>query len=324
MNRFMARLRLPATLALLLLITTPVLAAGDEDERVTKARLYLQHGEYGDAILQLVELLYPVQLERREDVVSAREMLAVCYFYRGELDRSRSEFVELLKVKPAHRLDPLIHPPELVEFFDGIRTEIEEELARIRKELVAAEEERKRKEAEAKEQAAVKELVYIERHSKKNSLWLSFVPFGAGQFQNGETGKGLAFLSGEAALLGLNIASYHVVLGLRQGDGRTPPEDEKLARGFQVTQMVSLGLLVGLAVWGVVDAYLNFEAFEVETQTTQPPASAGGPEPPGAAPAPPADESPESAPPPIEPEEPAPDGASLQMTQPILSWRWRF
>ena len=312
----------PAVLAAILLTSLPALAADDEDTRVTKARLYLQHGEYGDAILQLVDLLYPVQLERREDVASAREMLAVCYFYRGEADRSRSEFVELLRVAPTHRLDPLIHPPELVSFFDGIRTEISEELARIRKELVAAEEEHKRKVAEAKGKGEVKEKkIYIERHSKKNSLWLSFVPFGAGQFQNGEVSKGAAFLSGQAALLGLNIASYNVVLSLRGSDGRTPPEDESLARGFQVTQMVSLGLLVGLAVWGVVDAYRNYKPFDVETIPIKAPASTGGADeasPTGEGP-------PETAPPPlVEPVPPAPDGATPKPTTLLFGMRWRF
>ena len=298
-------------LAAMLAAAAPVdsLAGEDPLQTLSRARNSLRYGKYGDAIDDLLELLYPLRLDRREDAIEAREMLGVCYFYVGDKDNARSEFVELLKIAPSHRLDPLVHPPPLVEFFDAIRNEIDEELARIRKERLAAEQERKRKEQEAKARGKTKvEKIYFDRHSKRNSLALCFVPFGVGQFQNGENGKGAAFLAGELTLLGLNIATYHAAVGLQDGAGKTPQEDEQLARGLVITQMVSLGALVALAVYGVVDAYLNFTPLVEEVRPRPAPAAR-----------------PEKAAPPTEPEIPPADGAvPATGLVPFIHASWRF
>ncbi|NOZ85668.1 MAG: tetratricopeptide repeat protein [Deltaproteobacteria bacterium] len=246
------------------LLPVSSLAGKQEDPRLKRAENLLQYGEYGDAISQLVELLYPVRLDRREDANKARELLGVCYFYVGDLDKSRYEFIELLKMDPNHHLDPLLYPPPLVEFFDSIRTEIAEELKRIKEERLAEERKRKKKEEARKKAAKKAEKVYIERHSKKNSLPLVFVPFGVGQFQNNDLTKGFAVLGGETALLALNIISYHVIVGLKNPDGTIPSRDMELAKGMRVTQMASLGALLVLIVYGVVDAWINFKPYEVE------------------------------------------------------------
>jgi tetratricopeptide (TPR) repeat protein len=254
-------------LACLLLGTAGSAVAQDESEdpRLTRARYLFRHGDYDQAITHLVELLEPVKLERDEEVVVARETLGVCYFIRGDLEKARAQFVELLRLDTYYALDPLLYPPPLVEFYDGIRREIEEELKRIRAERLAKEAAEREAAEKSEKEKPPNERVRVERwHQKENSLLIACVPFGAGQFQNGETGKGIAFLASEVALFTTNIAAYYAGMDLRQNDGTIRPEDEDLAEALRVTQMVSLGLGLAVAAYGVVDALLNFKELEVE------------------------------------------------------------
>src|SRR6185503_5681626 len=97
---------------------------------------------------------------------------------------------------PDYHFDPLLDPPRVVEFFNGVRKEEENEIA-------ALEAARKRRDADAaarKKQEADARCAAQARVYQKNSYAVNFIPFGAGQFQNGQRGRGWAFLSVEAAL----------------------------------------------------------------------------------------------------------------------------
>jgi hypothetical protein len=119
--------------------------------------------------------------------------------------------------------------------------------------------------------------IYIQREVIENPLWLAFLPFGAGQFQNRQTSKGVIFLLLETSALGVNITSYTVVEQLRGANGFIRREDASLARGFQNAQFVSLGVFALLALGGIFDAWYFYQPEFVEIRTLPgPPAELGG------------------------------------------------
>ncbi len=70
------------------------------DRDLRRAGNEYAYGNYEEAILQLQSLLYPVKLVTEEQVVEARELLALCYYVTGRLDRMGTEFAKLLYVDP--------------------------------------------------------------------------------------------------------------------------------------------------------------------------------------------------------------------------------
>lgn len=262
------------------LITVLVLAlqASSPSEDFEKGKTAFDRGEYSRAIQLLRPLLYPEPRLRTEgEIVRAHRMLAFAHFALRENDAAAQEFRKLLQLRPDFPLDPLIDPPEIVDFFNGVRKEQEKELAELEARRRAAElEERRRLEA------ARQGPVVIERRYARNSFAIAFVPFGAGQFQNGQRGKGWAFLVGESVLgavsvgaLATNFALYGPRPRIRcvpdtaapsppgQVDACPPgwspgPEQRNSERLTQV-QIWSGALFFATAVWGVVDAILHYQ-----------------------------------------------------------------
>lgn len=97
------------------------------------------------------------------------------------------------------------------------------------------------------------------------SRWIAAVPFGAGQFQNGDTALGVSFRAGEVALLSTAIASglvLHKHMQAAQVDPNDPPEANSFNRKTEVTHGVMTALawsFVGVAVPGVLEAQLSLK-----------------------------------------------------------------
>jgi len=89
---------------------------------------------------------------------------------------------------------------------------------------------------------------------------VNFIPFGAGQFQNGDKGKGLFFSASEAVTCGASgvIFSYLV---LKYGlGGQVPPEEAGSVRRWQQVEIGAGSVCLALMAWGVVDSLMNYQA----------------------------------------------------------------
>ena len=110
-------------------------------------------------------------------------------------------------------------------------------------------------------------IVRYERHS----FVVNFVPFGAGQFQNGQRRKGWLFLGAEAVLGAVSVGAFATNLSLyglaphrgckmEQSAGvECPPAQidhgqEDTSRTLVGVSVVSGGLFWAVAIWGVIDA----------------------------------------------------------------------
>jgi len=207
-------------------------------------------------------------LQTDPQLVQARRILGVSYLFEKRQADARVEFHKLLQLVPDYRFDPLLDPPEVVDFFNNVRKQYGAELARLeakRKELERA----KQRNREECEKALAGPLV-IERRVGRNSYAVNFLPFGAGQFQNGHRRKGWAFLTAESILAAASIGAFATnlaVYGLRperrcrydMGDAACPPEaidrtEEKRSRWLLRAQVGSGAAFFAVVAWGILDA----------------------------------------------------------------------
>jgi hypothetical protein len=249
-----------------------------------RGNIAFQRAEYARAIELLRPLLYPqVKLGSEGEMVQAHRMLGVAHLFMHQNDLAAEEFRKLLQLRPDFRMDALIDPPMVVDFFNGVLGDQEAEIADL---------ENKRREAEARAQrrrpgpgSPCPEPEVLERRTVRNSRAVSFLPFGAGQFQNGQARKGWGFFTAETFLgavslgaLATNFALYGVRPTLKCEPANDPGVDrEGCAPGFKPgpdqarsqlllkVQLISGTLFFATAIWGVTDAILNFQPEVVVT-----------------------------------------------------------
>ena len=249
--------------------TGPLPATPAARDAFDRGRTAFGRAEYQRAIEVLHPLLYPeVLLESEGEVVQARRMLGVAYLFENKPDEARREFRKLLELRPDYRFDPLLDPQRVVDFFNGV---LKEEAATIA-EMEKRRRERDKKRAEedailAARRRAPPTIVHYERHS----FAVNFVPFGAGQFQNGHRRKGWLFFGAEALLGAVSVGAFATNLGLyglapqrkcldEQPMGvACPPasidhSQEDRSNMLLGVQVASGALFFAVAIWGVIDA----------------------------------------------------------------------
>lgn len=239
-------------------------------EEYQRGKNAFDRGEFGRAVEILAPLLYPEpRLQSGQKIVEAHRLLGVAYLFQKQDQEARTEFRKLLQIRPDYRIDPLLSPPEVVDFFNTVRQEHAAELSSLEAKRASAE-----KRAKEDCQNSRAEPVVIEKRLRRNSYYVNFIPFGAGQFQNSQRLKGWAFLGGQATLgvisLSAQIANL-ALYGLRptracQYDlGRDcPPEyiDHRAENRAQWLTRVQIGagiLFFASMAWGIIDAISYYQ-----------------------------------------------------------------
>jgi len=137
--------------------------------------------------------------------VQAHRMLGVAEIFQGDNDAAAQEFRKLLQLQPDYRFDPLLDPPQVIDLFNGVLRAHEAEVANLEGKQREAARARQRDREECEKLRAGPTV--IEKRFGRNSFLLNFVPFGAGQFQNGHRRKGWAFLAAQASLAAASVAA---------------------------------------------------------------------------------------------------------------------
>jgi hypothetical protein len=248
------------------------LALSSPNEEFDRGRTAFLRGEYERAVSIIRPLIYPdLRLESEAAVVQAHRMLGVSYLFENKPDDARGEFRKLLELAPDFRFDPFLDPPTVVEFFNGVVRDQQHDLADIEVRLKKREDELARRSNQI-----------LERRIERHSYGVNFLPFGAGQFQNGQRTKGWWFLGVEGALAATSMTAFVTNFALYGAWPRRPCLDpvvadpkgnpgvcpanridhggENLSRGLTTVQVASGGLFFAVALWGVVDALQNFHA----------------------------------------------------------------
>jgi tetratricopeptide (TPR) repeat protein len=237
-----------------------VTAAGaTPSKKLADARAKFRAGECTSVIALVYPLLFPnPALATEAELSEAYVMLGVCYFETDELDEAEKWFEEALIINPELDLDPEVYSRKVISFFRKLKDAIRDKLEKA---------EQDRKLAAYKNALASLRQVNVERHP----YWMNFIPFGAGQFQNGESGKGKFFAISEAALGGTSLVAFGI-LSVQYGWPRhdIPRDDVDLAANLQRVQ-VGTGIAFSIIyIWGVVDALVHYQPTIVRTTQIDP------------------------------------------------------
>lgn len=251
------------------LLALPLAAGASPQGDLQRAKDLFEYGEYEEARQLGERLLAQNVLAADEDLIDANRIVALAYLYGDAPDRqekAQQYFLQLLSVEPDYRLDPFFTPPAALEFFERVRSENEEKLAPIReqrrltKQARAAEEAARRRFLEERSRETAPQGPPTVRYVQKNHPALIFLPFGAGQFQNGDRTAGYALASIQLAAGLTSLGSYLAVEGMKNDAGRYDPDDIRTARAFNTTKWVSAGVFYAAWLYGILDAWRGFEA----------------------------------------------------------------
>jgi hypothetical protein len=237
-----------AAVAAVALAALPGPAAATPSEDLERARDDFRRGAYTDAIPLLTYLLYPKeQLSQSNDLVEAHVLLGVCQFETGDKDAATREFDSALFLSSSLTLDKKMFSDAVVRFFDDAKQARQDQGRRdAERRALAEEKDRLRKYRESL-------VVYEVR-----PYYVNFIPFGAGQFQNGQRTKGLWFASTEATTGALSAGIWLYLVGTYGFNGRVPTSDANFARRLQQVEIGAGGVCLGLMAWGIVDSLLHY------------------------------------------------------------------
>ena len=195
---------------------------------------------------------------------------------KGRMKEAGELFEQLLLKDPHFEPDPLSFPTAVLDAFSDTRSRIRERLNAQAQEHARREAERREREANEKRREVermrlLERLATEERIVERRSRFVAMVPFGAGQFQNGERALGWTFLGVEALFLAVGsiaipfahaeTAAHRDAISDPANAFATRDAQEHLdaARTWRLVNVVSYGGFVLSAITGIVQANVKFE-----------------------------------------------------------------
>ncbi len=244
--------------------TAPAQSPG---ETLRQAKNSFDYGSYEQAAKLAQQLVDAHALERPQDQIEAYRLLGLSRYFQHQEAPARDAFLNLLSLDPDYQLDPFYVPPQAIAFFEGVRTENQALLQPIRERrreaqhaLELEEEARKKLLTQAKappDDAKVKVVnVRVERHSPA----LALLPFGAGQFQNGNPKLAWGLLVPEVVLGAASVFGYSWYLLHRLPDGNFNAQDYDTAIAMRAVQIGSGAAFLGLWAFGAAEALWHFNS----------------------------------------------------------------
>lgn len=187
--------------------------------------------------------------------------------YLGRKADAIRQFEEILRSDPKFAPQPLFFPQGVLDEFEKTRKRLEQEAIdkakgdKTTRDLLACKTTLGELNTKYKSLAA---WASSERVVHSNSRIVATIPFGVGQFQNGDTALGILFLSTETIAAATAAISYAVHYSIPQ-----QPADVNKAKSAEsasrIANLVSVGTFVALVVGGVLQAHLAYvpETYEV-------------------------------------------------------------
>jgi hypothetical protein len=240
---------------------------GDDALLAGVVSLY-EAGKYSQCAADLGALLQGEarrRLRDRDVLENARIYYAACLIGSGNAAAAdeplRDAIRANMQMKPP---DSLVFPAPVIDRFLRVRQSLYEEIKRAEELRVnaarkAAEQQVARERSESARVAALEDLAGRESIVVKNRRWIGFVPFGVGQFQNGDDGLGWLFLTSEAALGATALTAIAMQSRLDLEASRLHnPANNAVLRTWHSLVVVSSYTWLGVAAAGILQAELAF------------------------------------------------------------------
>jgi hypothetical protein len=265
------------TLAILALSTTALLAQApaqpdgeDLAEQVRLAKRDVDSGEYAKASQRLAQLVEAGHFQSQDLRSEAYRLLGISLLLQSppRPDEAKNAFREVLLVDPDTELDPFYVPQRVVDFFDQEKKELEQQLAPIRTQKRAEREvRRKQLEAEAarrreeEQQRRIRaQQPNVERRVIQREFWVSLLPFGLGQLQNGDRSLGYTLATLQVIFGAASAGSALLIEGLRDNTTQKFGQTEyRIATKLEIVKWIGAAAFYGLWAGGAVDAAIHFK-----------------------------------------------------------------
>ncbi len=243
----MRALAIAITLAVVVAVAGPVAASPAEELNV--ARDAFRRSDWQAAIPVLSSLLYPTpRLASEEDIYEAHLLLGMCAFETQDRTAATREFEEAIVLQRERKLGTGVFSAPAVALYEERRAALADKyLLEAEKRALALEREKYRRLVEA--------MVVVE----KRDYYINFIPFGAGQFQNQQTTRGILFASAQGVTGALSAGIWMYLVGSYGLSGEVPPEQANGVRRLQQIEIGAGAAFLGLAAWGIVDALVGYQ-----------------------------------------------------------------
>ncbi|HTM23047.1 MAG TPA: hypothetical protein VL172_21150, partial [Kofleriaceae bacterium] len=205
-------------------------------------------GHCDQAIPLFKSLHYPdPSLSDSGELAEAHVVLGICQLRGGEREEADREFWKALKFDVDITIDP------------GLDKPASERLEEIRKRYKQKQKDDDEKRKLAEERDALKRALANMVVIEKRPYYVNFIPFGAGQFQNGDEGWGL-FFSVSEGVTGATSAILWAYQVLRWGFPIAPETtDANTVTRIQQVQVTTGIACLALIGAGIIHALMNYQ-----------------------------------------------------------------
>lgn len=259
------------------LFAAPASARADELADFEAAREAYDEQRYADTIARLEAMVggeVPA-IQNEVLVLESRKYLGAAYIWEGRREEAETQFRLLLQADETYQVDPLAFPAAIVDVFREVRQrylqeradaerERRERLERLNRERI------QRMLRQQERMSRLEELATEQVVEERNSRGLALVPFGVGQFRNGNRRLGITLALGEAALVAGSLAFWGWHRWLRgQVDEVTPAERdrfERLERSARIGNQLFTALFATVTLAGILEAQINYVPVRTETR----------------------------------------------------------
>jgi hypothetical protein len=241
------------------------------EQRMARGVLQFEGGRYDECIEQLEPLVGTGSSTKdaaTEIVDRARVYLTACYLGRGDSERANATMELAIRANPQLRPpDLLVFPQAVVDVYLQVRQRLLDEIRRSEQQAL---QQAQREAAEtvrnaALERARVAELELLAMEELvvvRNRRWVAALPYGVGQFQNGDSTLGWVLFGSEVALTGTVVGALITDRVLAGKDSKGDPvraQSLLTARqgAYDVLVYASWGLLA-VAAGGITEAQISF------------------------------------------------------------------
>ncbi|HEX9294494.1 MAG TPA: hypothetical protein VF881_01630 [Polyangiaceae bacterium] len=262
--------RIPVVAALALVLVAAQ-ARGDDATELERAKSSYDAGRYSEGAERFKEILNPSAPNALHDpsaIERARAYYAACLIALGRTDEANVQIEKVIRTNPLYSPDPVVFPGKVVDRFIEVRGRLKGEIEdafRAKAEVERAARDARLK-AEREQRAYVETLQRLAAQESvvvRRSRWVALVPFGAGQFQNGQESLGYTFLVGESLLAAASITAGVIHMQLISDYARFQntvdfADYDARRRTAQTVSVLAGGALAAVAVGGIVHAQLTF------------------------------------------------------------------
>jgi hypothetical protein len=264
-------------------------AHADGRAELEKARASFLSRNWADAEERLRVLLDPkTGLKDRPLISQARMYLGASLLAQGKKDEAKETFEKLVLDDPSFDPDPLSFPSEAINTFIDVRSSLLEQIKTATQTAARLAAERKaREEAEREAQRVwfekVKAQAGEEKITVRHNRVVASLPFGAGQFQNGQPVLGWIFLGAETVAVAGTVAvwgMYRYARGREDDElynaNQLSPQWRQRAEDLRLVNLGFAGAFVAIAGIGIAQAHLAYVPESPEKRKRDLPAMAMG------------------------------------------------